>query len=327
MNTKDTTKYFTSFSALSYPVEPLNEIDLNAAQQLTTYYEARFNSRGLVSRFTKYLKQQEPEGCVGWKVMFTEEYEYHATGQLKERRLSTPDGELKVWDFEDKPAGWSNYFDAFASSLFSGISTRDAESTPVLPELALIDRLVVCHELMSELDNTVFETIARQPRTPDWILSSFCEQLPRWKDIIQLICPQSTPRVLYLAAQAESQHLDTLAGFDSIGGIVLIQDLLDPYLDRRIATPHQVVLNTSEDEDVKDWLAANDVVSLFVMPIRVKSDQQLEVAGLLTLALSKACYQKEVAAVASMLRRLGQLCHTTFDIAQAAEPIEERDTN
>ena len=57
MKTNGNTRYFTSFSASSSAIVPLNEVDLKAAQELTTYYEARFDSRGLVTRFIKYLKQ------------------------------------------------------------------------------------------------------------------------------------------------------------------------------------------------------------------------------------------------------------------------------
>ena len=272
------TKYFTSFSASSYPVVPLNEVDLKAAQKLTTYYEASFDSCGLVTQFIKYLKQREPEDRIVWQKVFTEEYEYYATGHLKERRLFAPGSELKAWHFQDKPAIWSTRLDTFASSLFSGKSARDAEGPPLIDEMELVNRLVICHELMNELDDSLFETIARQPRTSDWILSSLTGKLPEFKDIIQIICPQSNPRVLFLSTEPASTEsevasdsdptIQALEGFDSIDGIALIEDVLDPYFDRRIATPHQIPLKTVKDSDIESWLTENAVASLFVMPMR-----------------------------------------------------------
>lgn len=333
MKTNGDTRYFTSFSIFSYPIVPLNEIDMKAAQELTTYYETRFDSCGLVTQFIKYLKQREPQDLIVWQKVFTEEYEYYATGHLKQRRLTVPGSELKVWHFDDKPANWSTHLDSFASSLFSGKSTRDAERPPAVEDMELVDRLVICHELMSELDGTLFETIARQPRTADWILSSLIEQLPRFKDIIQIICPQSNPRVLFLSTEPKStdskvasdsdQCMRALEGFDSIGGIKMIEDVLDPYFDRRIATPHQIPLKTVKDPDAESWLTANEMAYLLVMPMRAKHGQELEAAGLLCLVLSREYDDRVTVAHASIFRRFGQLCQTTFDIAQVGEPIEE----
>jgi len=177
---------------------------------------------------------------------------------LKERRLSVPGSELKVWHFDDQPPAWSTHLDSFASNLLAGKLTCDAEALTAVEQIELVDRLVICHELMSEHDGSLFEMVVQQPRTADWIFSILTEQLPRLKDIIQIVCPKSNPRFSFLSTEPKSTALDVvsdsdqflhaLEGFDSIGGIVLIEDVLDPYFDRRIATPHKVELKTAKKQ-------------------------------------------------------------------------------
>lgn len=177
---------------------------------------------------------------------------------MKERRLSVPGSELKVWHFDDQPPAWSTHLDSFASNLLAGKLTCDAEALTAVEQIELVDRLVICHELMSEHDGSLFEMVVQQPRTADWIFSILTEQLPRLKDIIQIVCPKSNPRFSFLSTEPKSTALDVvsdsdqflhaLEGFDSIGGIVLIEDVLDPYFDRRIATPHKVELKTAKKQ-------------------------------------------------------------------------------
>ena len=338
MDTDTTVRYFESFSATSYPIEPVNEIDLESARELVTYYEARYNADGSISQFIKYLKQQEPGRGTIWKEVFIEDYAYYATGRLKERRFSVPGGEPQVWRFDDEPRCWSAYLDSLACSLFSTARPGNDKASPVPEDMGFAERLVICHELASELDNDLFETIADHQRSPDVVLPQLAGLLPRFRDIVQLVCPHSKPRILFLVAQSvpESAELnsvatrstpssfDVLEGFDTVGGIVSIEELLDPYFERKMMTPSEVPIRASQDSDVVAWRTANEVASMFVVPIRVVCEHGLETAGLLVLILSRECDVHVSAAVKSVFRRFAHLCHTTFDIAQSVEPIEQR---
>jgi len=70
---------------------------------------------------------------------------------------------------------------------------------------------------------------------------------------------------------------------------------------------------------------ANEMSFLLVMPMRARRGQELEAAGLLGLALSKACDERTNAARSSIFRRFGQSCQTALDIAQVGEAIKEPD--
>lgn len=190
---KDSLRYFSSFSAVSHPLTPLTEIDENAARKLPTYYDAEYDSEGRLYRFTKYLRLKDPEDRSVWQESFTEEYEYFASGRLKQRRHLISGGASKTWKFADKPATSLEYLVRFASGLFPELPTEGNKGGFQLDTENVVERLAVCHELFGELENSVFETIAREQRSTEVILPILSEQLPTFKFVLQLLCPDSNP--------------------------------------------------------------------------------------------------------------------------------------
>jgi hypothetical protein len=331
MKSQGTVKYFRSFSSSSYPITPLHEMDLRDARDLPTYYEARFDPRGLLRQFIKYLKQRRSETEEHWENVFTEEYEYFPTGRLKQRTLSSAGAESKTWSFDDNPSS-SEYGDLFTRGFVSAVHESATDQMSAVDETRTSERLLVCHELLTEVENSVFESLARQQRSTDWILPTLAEHVSAFKEVVQLLCPESSPRLVFLGAESEPAGVGTtsvtgrtsqaeLTGFDSLGGIVLLEDLLKRYLDPRITTPHLLPIETLQERDIKTWLVANEIAVWLMMPIRAGYQRKIEVAGSLNLVLSIECPERTLAALASALRRFGELCQLILIIAQDAEPI------
>ena len=219
--------------------------------------------------------------------------------------------------FDGAPTAFSPYIHEFASRLLSSPEGNSVEATGNIVGQPLLVRLAICHELMDELYESVFETKLSQPRTPDWVLPNVVAQIPRFKDIVQLIYPESNPRLVFLTWQA------ALEGFDSIDSVGVIYELLETNVDRSEGTPHRVSLS---DPAIREWQTANDVCDLFAIAIQARRERELELAGWLGLLLAKECDSPTSAAMASILRRFGQLCEIAFDIAGTEEPIEKPDT-
>ena len=107
MTTPAVTKYFKTFAAHAYPVEPREELRLEEALLLTTYYEARYDAANRLREFIKRLRERDAENKLSWAMMFIERYEYWPSGRLKTRRLVGRDGAARSWNFEDSPFKWT----------------------------------------------------------------------------------------------------------------------------------------------------------------------------------------------------------------------------
>lgn len=71
--------YYKDWESYKIPFRPYNQISLEEAKNLTTYYEAHFNEKGQIVSFKKFLK-----GEVEW----TDKYFYTSSGKLERRELT-----------------------------------------------------------------------------------------------------------------------------------------------------------------------------------------------------------------------------------------------
>ncbi len=315
------TKFFRSFSATTYPVEPLNEVTQDEAIHLVTYYEAKFDSEGQLREFTKRLKQRNGDKEPKWIDMFVEKYDYYPSGCLKQRKLIDSMGHEQTSDFADEPAKWSGYLDDFVGSWFSAFSAPK-EEVPNIEDVGLADRLVVCHELVSEFENAELQMMNARLRSgapPPWhdtrVGASF-------KEIVQLLVPRGTPRLGFLASEmmakvgrvsfVEMLGSFKMADFDALEGLEVFREFIPPRENNRLSVPQLIQPNDDLNPQINDWLTANGVKSLFVVP--VWSVLISEPLGIVMLFLAKECDRQEIAAISAILRRMAKLFMTPVAI-------------
>lgn len=92
-------RFYRSFMASSLPVIPIDEIDEKQSEELVSFYTAKFDERGHLSEFQKYLNLED-KNLLRTELVFTDRYDYSETGQLTSRELVHADGKESHWFFE-----------------------------------------------------------------------------------------------------------------------------------------------------------------------------------------------------------------------------------
>jgi len=301
-----------------YPLEPLYEVDAEEAHLLGSFYEAKYDRDSMLVEFVKYLKERNAAGQLGWKVMFTEKYTYWPSGRLRTRELVLDSGEKSLWNFSDKKPKWSSHLDRVFGSWFSKSESRDLSTK----QFDLAKRVLVCHELLSEIEEAVFETLSQGQRRRRWAFTSITARLPDFKDVVEEIVPESKPRVSFFA-WTHQESADFLAGFDRLESPGALRLFADSYAESHVSVPRYYTAEAF-DEDLQSWFAANTASSMLVMPIRALDQERLETAGLLHLFLATILESEQAVAVASVFRRFGHLLEQVIEMARVNELLNDQ---
>ncbi len=225
------TRYFKTFSSITYPVTPLHEIEKSAAVELNAYYEAIYRSDGRLERFIKHLRELQSNEQPVWIIMFTELYEYWPNGRLKQRKLVSRDGDQSAWEFADKPALWSGFLDSFLGKWFSKFSRKSSRST-----IDLADCLITCEEVLTEMEAQLFEGSATLVRDRAWAVGEITGQVDRIKSLVLELVPRSSPRLSFIVS-GENSEGEFLEGFDELFNAGPLWELLDPLFETADLSP------------------------------------------------------------------------------------------
>jgi hypothetical protein len=304
------TRYFRSFSAHRQPVQPQKQIEYSEAQQLTTYYEARYNQEGHLVEFAKRLRVDD--GSEGeWRVIFTEVYQYFENGRLQRRTLRIPGQCDQIWEFAENQKSWSDYFERLCDRWFGRSGCIDQ------PSPAHLSLLV--HEQFTELEAEVFEAAVGVPRDNEWAFNITLQILDRARNIIEEIEPRAVPRICALARGKRAGLI--LEGFDapepSLYGI--IESWREEHPEVRELETITLLPARDLDQMGQRWATDSNIGSITFAPIRAVDDDHLAIAAILFLVTAHALNEENICVVNSIFRRLLQLIQTIIEIARAYE--------
>jgi hypothetical protein len=85
--------YYKDWVSYTIPYKPYNEVTMEEAKTLNSYYEAYFDNNGKIILFTKYLN-----GEIEW----SDKYFYTPDGLLGHREMTKANGEMQVQYFDKK---------------------------------------------------------------------------------------------------------------------------------------------------------------------------------------------------------------------------------
>ena len=179
------------------------------------------------------------------------------------------------------------------------------------------------HDQLSDLEDDMFSAISQQPSTPEFVVSTFLTFMPRFKDVVKQIVPDSKPLLFFFPEYPESirdTRPKSLPGFDQIGGDITIADEIQRSPKSRGRTPYEVM---SRESGVRDWQRLNRVEYILAMPIRAWVSGTGEVVGHLTITLNRECTPSMSAALGSIHRRFGLLFQQLMYLEQITEPVQD----
>jgi hypothetical protein len=84
--------YYKSWNSYQTPFQPKSVISIEVAKGLPAYYEAFFNDKGRILKFTKYLNGQ---------IEFVATYNYQANGNLESGEIVKQNGEKTIQKFDE----------------------------------------------------------------------------------------------------------------------------------------------------------------------------------------------------------------------------------
>lgn len=308
-DTKET-RYFRTFSAHRHPVQPQEQIEYSEAQELSTYYEARYDEKERLIEFVKQLRADD-DSEIKWGIMFTEVYQYFDNGNLQRRTLKIPGQNDQVWEFTEHQKSWSNYFDQLCDRWFGRLCHADQRSPAQLSLLV--------HEQFTELEAEVFEAAVGVPHDNEWAFKITLRILDRVRDIIEEIEPNAAPRI---CAFAEGQRDGLrLEGFDepppSLYGVV--ESWLDEHSEVSGLETTTLLAERDLDQMGQRWAAASNIGSITFASIRAIDGNHLATAATLFLLTAQTPNDEEVCVVNSIFRRLLQQIQNVVEVARVYE--------
>ncbi len=304
------TRYFRTFSAYRHPVQPHEQIEYSQAQELPTYYEARYDDQERLIEFVKQLRAEDGSKKE-WLIMFTEEYQYFDNGKLKKRTLKVPDQSDQIWEFTRHQKSWSNYFDQLCDRWFRRSSRSDRPSPEQLSLLV--------HEQFTELETEVFEAAVGVPHDNEWAVKITLQILDRTRDIIEGIEPNAAPKICAFAEKLPDGL--KLGGFDELP--TSLYGVVDEWRDENseVSELETITLLAKHDLDQEGrrWAAGSNISSITFAPIRAVDDGELLVATTLFLLTAQTLDEKQVCVVNSIFRRLVQQIQNVVEVARVYE--------
>ncbi len=304
------TRYFRTFSAYRHPVQPHEQIEYSQAQELPTYYEARYDDQERLIEFVKQLRAEDGSRKE-WAIMFTEEYQYFDNGKLKKRTLKVPGQSDQIWEFTRRQRSWSNYFDQLCDRWFRRSSRSDR---PSIEQLSLL-----VHEQFTEIEAEVFEAAVGVPHDNEWAFKITSQIVGRVRDIIEEVEPNAAPRICAFA-EGPRDGLK-LEGFDepptSLYGVV------DSWRDEHseVSELETITLLTKRDLDQmgQRWATDSNIGSITFAPIRAIDGDKLAIAATLFLLTAQTLNEEEVCVVNSIFRRLVRQIQDVVEVARVYE--------
>ena len=318
-------KFFKTFAADVYPIEPRDEIGWDEAQSLITYYGALYDDANRLREFRKYLRQSDANNNPTWTVAFVERYDYWQSGRLKTRSLVGPDGTTRSWRFSDRAFGRLHLRKWFES-------WYESSDRPTVA-LGLSERVIGCHERANQIVADLFGDTSRQ-RDSVWAFGTIKGSLPDFKALFTLILPGANPRISFLGSK-DSRGPKSLPGFDELLNLGVLNEAWN-YLDRRETyTPVKLLSVVRQDADVRQWLQASQIAMAFALPIRAivsisaeggqgkktAASRHAVTVGQLVLWLMIAPTEAEAAGIVSILQRLAVFVQIAISMATEQEPI------
>lgn len=324
-------RYFKSFDAASYPVEPQEEMEESAARSLVTYYSAKYDQALRIIEFSKHLQERFGNDEVRWIVPFTETYDYWPSGRLKLRRLIPRDGSTRYWEFADRPFGWTKHL-AEWFELWTG-SSRSTNEAPNLSE-----RLNACHEWISQFEADASDRMIEQWNS-ERAYGVVIESIPHFKDAVLSLVPESNPRIS-LITWSSASSLKSLSGFDELDSVGALTEYRKSLEWPTLSAPQGRLFQMHDlPDDFRQWLTLNKVEAAYAARVcahrklsRVQDltgkhtamqNNSLTVIGHLVVWLNRSPTDLESAAVTSILRRLATFTQDAVHLAASHEPISE----
>jgi hypothetical protein len=185
------------------------------------------------------------------------------------------------------------------------------------------DQLLSFHNQLTDLEDDLLTAISQQPSTPEFVVTTFLTFVPRFKEVVELIVPDSKPLLLFFAEYPESvfkSQPGPLRGFDDVFGSVMMADEIRRHEQASGRVPYKV---TIQDSDAREWMRLNRFTSIIAIPIRACVSGTVDIVGYMTVVLNRDCEAMTYSALSSILRRFGLLYEQTMYMAQIEEPIED----
>lgn len=323
-----TTRYFRTFGAESYPVEPRGELNPSDIHKFTTYYEARYDAENRLREFEKHLRQRGPADTENWISSFVERYDYWPNGRLKTRRLIGPDNAvIGTWDFDDSAFRWTSFLSRWIENwMGSPDSTKPATGS-------FAEKVCACHALVNEMESGLFRD-TDTVRDIYWACREISEAVPNFKALFEFLLPGSKPRVSFITYSQTStgDHLAHSIGFDELVNVAIIDQIRPHALERQFeSTPIDLCDTTNLDLDAKkvwltdyqSWLEENDIAAAYAVPIRLAN----RVVASLLLCLCVGPGRAEAAGIVSIFQRQGMLVQSRIQLTREfAANLDEADT-
>lgn len=303
------TRYFCSFTAHRHPVQPQKQIEYSQAQQLSTYYEARYDEQGRLVEFAKKLRVND-DSDEEWSIIFTELYQYFDSGSLQRRTLRIRGQSDQIWKFTENQRSWSDYFERLCDRWFRRSNPIDQ------PSPAQLSLLV--HEQFTEVEAEVFEAAVGVARDNEWAFNSTLQILKRTRDIIEEIDPKAAARICVLALAKGQRDKLVWKGFDepepSLYGV--IESWRDGHPEVSELETITLLAERDLDEMGRHWAADSKIGSITFAPIRAIDGDNLTIGAMLFLITGQALNDEKLCVVNSIFRRLLQQIQSVLDMAR-----------
>lgn len=299
------TSYYRSFSAESYPVQPIGPIVFSQAMDLVTYYSAKYDTEHRLIEFIKHVRSD-----ANWTIAFEEHYEYWKSGKLRKRELRIPDKTAQIWEFGDNEVPWTRYLNQLCSRWFGAKETEGFN---------LRESVLLLHEQITELELEIFSSSVQSTRNAEWAYRTTMGAMVNMKRVFEHVAPSSVPK-LHALAEGEASVLN-LSGFDepqpNLFGIV------QEWLERNgFVTPFEVVtISPKEDFDPESqvWAQNANIGSITVGEVMANHDGGLTPAFNLYLTLTAPLTNEQATIVNSLFRRTIVIIERVADMARSYE--------
>lgn len=314
-------KYYRSFDAESLPLQPRGELAEEETHSLVTFYIAEFDESNRLVSLTKLLRQDDARMPTVFATVFTERYEYWPSGRLRSRTLSRSDDQRQRWEFDDRQTlgeKASHWLRMWRSLPVNRKAARAAD-----------ERLVLCHELLSEIESEILEDVFHRPPDSTWAAATILRHSNEFKEIFETILPGSNPRLSMLAV-SEQSHWKLLRGFDEFLNLGVLGSIWDRLESHTSFEPVDLTTDAPLGSDEIQWLRTNDVASLFALPIRASlslveeqasrkqfSESLDPIAAFLLLWLKTSPAPIAAVEINSVFRRVGIIVQTVFAMTHA----------
>ena len=274
-----------------------------------------------VRELTKFCRAKDARDQIAWVKAFVESYEYWPSGRLRVRNLIRQDGTTRSWSFVDRPALGVRNVIGWCARWFG-----DPELGHKVPDPT--DRLLACHEFVSQMESDVLDEMFSRRLDEAWAFQTIAERVSDFKELFQLLCPGSNPRISVLAVVDETR-LKSLPGVDELFNLGALDSAWEYLATLATFEPADLTTASQMQLEGREWLLANGVKCVWAVPIRADSRAEdvnsttvpsaVGVDSYLVLWLAELPDRAGTASVHSILQRLGHFVQTILGLATLPE--------